>query len=323
VSNSVHDRKCFCHSFAFLLFPTISPRRPFLASLAGVLLGLLPAVAAEPKVETPSPKATTPAHVGSLVIVGGGGLPESIRDRFLQLAGGKKGRLVVIPTASELADRARLARSYDYWHALGLESVKMLHTLDHKEANDPSFIKPLTEATAAWMSGGDQSRLVNAYGGTAVEQELRRLLARGGVIGGTSAGAAVMSAIMITGGTQEARIGKGFGLLPDEVVIDQHFRNRKRQERLLGVLASHPRCLGLGIDEQTAVIVCGHKFTVLGNANVSICLPPSKREKSSLKLLKAGEAGDLLELTRSVMTRLQVPGTNKPLTARTSGATTP
>lgn len=323
MSKSVHDRKRFAHSFAFLLFPTFTPWRPFLASLLGVLLGLLPAMAAEPKGETPSPNAATPAHAGSLVIVGGGGLPDSIRDRFLQLAGGKKGRLVVIPTASELADEARVNRIRSYWQAMGLGSVKMLHTLDHEQANDLSFIKPLTEATAVWMSGGDQSRLANAYRGTAVEKELRRLLAQGGVVGGTSAGAAVMSAIMITGGNQQARLGKGFGLLPDEVVIDQHFRNRKRQDRLLGVLASHPRCLGLGIDEQTAVVVSGHKFTVLGKGNVSICLPPTERDQGSLKLLKADEVGDLLELTRSVMTRLHVPATSKPLTAKTSGATTP
>ena len=124
---------------------------------------------------------------------------------------------------------------------------------------------------------------------------------------------------MITGGNPDARVGQGFGLLPD-VVIDQHFQNRKRQKRLLGVLAHHPNCLGLGIDEQTAVVVCGHTFTVLGNANVSICLPPTKRAEGTLQLLKAGEVGDLLQLTRSVMTRLQVPTPNKPMTSR---ATTP
>jgi cyanophycinase len=160
----------------------------------------------------------------------------------------------------------------------------MLHTRDPKQANDPSFVKPLTEATAAWMSGGDQSRLANAYRGTAVEKELRRLLARGGVIGGTSAGASVMSAVMITGGNPQARVGEGFGLLP-EVVIDQHFQNCKRQKRLLGVLEKHPRCLGLGIDEETAVVVRGHTFTVVGKANVSICLPPSEQDQEPIQVL--------------------------------------
>src|SRR5581483_5879137 len=101
------------------------------------------------------------------------------------------GRLVVIPTASKWFDQTRISRSLNYWKAQGLASVSLLHTLNPKEADDPSFVKPLQEATAAWLGGGDQSRLANAYHGTAVEKELQRLLARGGVIGGTSAGASV------------------------------------------------------------------------------------------------------------------------------------
>lgn len=323
MSTFVRDSKFFAHSFRLLALPIIPARRPFLASLAGVLLGFLPGMAAEPKVEAPPSSAATPAPAGSLVIVGGGILPDSIRDRFVQLAGGKKGRLVVIPTASERADDSRIQQISSYWQTMGFGSVKMLHTLDPKQADDPLFVKPLTEATAAWMSGGDQSRLTRAYRGTAVERELRRLVARGGVVGGTSAGAAVMSAIMITGGKTQAQVGHGFGFLPEDVVIDQHFQNRKRQQRLLGVLADHPRCLGLGIDEQTAVVVSGHTFTVLGNANVSICLPPSERDKENLKLLKSGEVGDLLELTRNVMSRLKTSAPSKPLASKTTAATTP
>src|SRR5206468_722813 len=104
-----------------------------------------------------------------------------------------------------------------------------------------------TEATAVWMGGGDQSRLAAAYRGTAVERELKNVLRRGGVIGGSSAGAAVMSSIMITGGNPEAQVDTGFGLLPG-FVIDQHFHNRNRLARLRGVLAKNPEYLGLGID---------------------------------------------------------------------------
>jgi cyanophycinase len=189
----------------------------------------------------------------------------------------------------------------------------MLHTLDPKEANKPTFVKPLKEATAAWLGGGDQSRLANAYRGTAVERELRQLLARGGVVGGTSAGASVMSSVMITGGNPQVRVGSGFGLLPD-VVIDQHFENRQRQQRLLGVLAQNRNCLGLGIDEQTAVVVRGHTFTVVGNANVLVCMPPSAEEPASVtKVLKPGEGSDLLLLSRSVMSRLTSPSEGKPV----------
>jgi cyanophycinase len=305
--------------FFFTAFTAISARRTLSASLVGIVFGCLPAGAAE-KIEAPPPAAID--ILGSLVIVGGGDLPDVIRDRFLQLAGGKKGRLVFIPTASEVLDQRRISYSYSYWRGQGLASVEMLHTLDPKTANDPSFVKPLTEATAAWLGGGDQSRLAAAYRGTAVERELRRLLARGGVIGGTSAGASVMSAVMITGGNPQARVGHGFGLLPD-VVIDQHFQNRKRQQRLRGVLKSHPQCLGLGIDEATAVVVHGHTFTVLGRANVSICLPPLERDEGDMKLLKSNDVGDLLALTHKVMARLKEATENRPLVTKTSRATTP
>jgi cyanophycinase len=275
---------------------------------------MLPATAlAEPKIDTPSPRQVEKEVAGSLVIVGGGLLPDTIRERFLELAGGKKGRLVVIPTASEFDDQTRIYRSYNYWKAQELASVVMLHTLDPKEANKPTFVKPLKEATAAWLGGGDQSRLANAYRGTAVERELRQLLARGGVVGGTSAGASVMSSVMITGGNPQVRVGSGFGLLPD-VVIDQHFENRQRQQRLLGVLAQNRNCLGLGIDEQTAVVVRGHTFTVVGNANVLVCMPPSAEEPASVtKVLKPGEGSDLLLLSRSVMSRLTSPSEGKPV----------
>jgi cyanophycinase len=300
--------------------PSRFVRRHLAVSLAGLLLGLMPAMAAE-TVESSSPRTPSQEVAGTLVIVGGGNMPDTVRDRFLELAGGRKGRLVVIPTASEVADTTRIYRSFSYWESQGLASVSMLNTRDPKKANDPSFVKPLTEATAAWLGGGDQTRLANAYRGTAVERELRRLLARGGVIGGTSAGASVMSSIMITGGNPQARVGEGFGLLPD-VVIDQHFQNRKRQRRLLGVLEKHPRCLGLGIDEQTAVVVRGHTFTVLGKANVSICLPPTEKEEN-VKVLRSGDAGDLVELSHTVLERLKASSETKAASAKDHRATTP
>jgi cyanophycinase len=304
-----------------VVLPLVSLGPPFLAWFACVLLGLLPASVAEPKIEEMPPHSVTANYAGSLVIVGGGGLPDVIRDRFLKLAGGKKGRLVVIPTASEEADDTRIDRIYSYWERMGFGSVKMLHTRNPKRANDPSFVKPLTEATAAWMSGGDQSRLANAYRGTAVEKELSRLLARGGVIGGTSAGASVMSSIMITDGNPKARVSTGFSLLPD-VVIDQHFQNRKRKDRLLGVLEQHRNCLGMGIDEETAVVVRGHRFTVVGKANVSICRPPSEQDQEPIQVLKSGEGGDLLQLSHRMRTRPNAPAESSPIASETARAST-
>ena len=229
---------------------------------------------------------------GALVIVGGGGLPNVIRDRFLELAGGRKARLVVIPTASMRADRPEALKSFAFWKSQDVASVKLLHTRDPKQANDPEFVKPLAEATGVWLSGGDQSRLVAAYHGTQVEHELQQVLARGGVIGGTSAGAAVMSNLMIQGGNPMARLGQGFGFLTG-MVVDQHFFNRNRLNRLLDVLARNPSYLGLGIDEQTAVVVKGHTLTVLGDAQVRLCLPTPVHQQPRVQVLKAGEQIDL------------------------------
>jgi cyanophycinase len=322
VPHILYIRNRFARSIYRLVFPMARVWQPFAVSLAAVCLTALPALAGgEPKTEA-TVRANNDDIAGALVIVGGGGFPDDIRDRFLQLAGGKKGHLVVIPTASELEVRTKNFFSYDYWKTQGLASVSLLHTLDPKEANEPSFVKPLKSATAVWLDGGDQMRLANAYNGTAVERELRTLLANGGVIGGTSAGASIMSDVMITGGNPPADAGKGFGLLPN-VVIDQHFQNRKRQKRLLRVLASHPKCLGLGIDEETAVVVKGHAFTVLGKANVTVCLPPMEGDKGDMKLLKPGEGGDLHQLSKSVLARFKVPSESKPVAAKTRQATAP
>lgn len=227
---------------------------------------------------------------GSLVIVGGGPLPDSIRDRFRELAGGAAARIVVIPTASEKADVPEQIKNLPRWKVPDVAEVTLLHTRRREEADDPAFAKPLSEATGVWLSGGDQSRLTAAYHGTNVERQLREVLRRGGVIGGTSAGAAVMSNVMITGGIQTAQIGPGFGLLPG-VVFDQHFRNRRREERLLSVLSLFPHCPGIGVDEQTAAIIHGHTLQVLGKARVSVCVSPV-----SIERLRSGEELDLQKL---------------------------
>jgi cyanophycinase len=240
---------------------------------------------------------------GSLVLVGGGGLPATIRDRFLELAHGKAAHLVVIPTASAKADNPEQLKSFGYWKAQNVASVVLLHTRQHKQANDPAFVKPLHEATGVWLSGGDQSKLVEAYRGTLVERELHDVLARGGVIGGTSAGAAVMSSVMITGGNPSAQVDAGFGLLPG-VVVDQHLMRRNRVPRLLGVLTTHPGYFGLGIDEQTAAVVQGRSLTVLGEATVRVCFPACGQQGADVQVLKPGDPpADLVTLSRTAVGR--------------------
>lgn len=265
------------------------------------LLLLAPVSAAEPS-RLPAGPTLGLKSAGALVIVGGGKMPDVVRDRFLQLAGGKNARLVVIPTASASASRPDVSTSYLFWRSQNVSSVEFLHTRDRQLADDPRFAEPLTHATGVWLTGGDQSRLTDAYQNTNVLKELRKVLERGGVIGGTSAGASVMSTMMITGGSKTATLGTGFGLVPG-MVVDQHFANRNRMGRLLGVLAEHPEMLGVGIDEQTAAVVRGETLSVIGNANVWLCQSPTTTLPVSVQRLKTGDQLDLLSLTQTLFAR--------------------
>jgi len=284
-------------------------------------------VASAARAEDPRPSPAGGAD-GVLFIAGGGPLPDAVRRHFVDLAGGKSARLVVIPTASVKADQPNLLETPTFFRALDVKSVEVLHTRDRRVADDPEFVKPLSEATGVWLTGGDQSRLAAAYHGTLVEKELQKVLARGGTVGGTSAGAAIMSSLMIAGGTQEAEIGTGFGLLGG-VVIDMHFANRDRLHRLLGVLARHPECTGVGIDEETALVVRGDTATVEGNGNVRACFcPHGTLTEANVRVLRNGEKLDLGGLLRAAAaslkeaTEIKSADAGKPGTANDHPATT-
>jgi cyanophycinase len=239
---------------------------------------------------------------GKLVICGGGTLPEEITRRFIDLAGGPDARIVVIPTASEAADYPNSSWFLETWHRNGARNVTLLHTRDRRRANDPQFVKPLENATGVWIGGGKQHRLTEAYLGTKVEQLMHALLARGGVVGGTSSGAACMSPVMIVQGRTVADVGKGFGFLPGSV-IDQHFLKRNRQQRLMGVLDDHPGLFGLGIDEGTAVVVEGRRVSVIGASQVAVCFSPSDNRPAKYELLAPGKQADLVALSRAAVAR--------------------
>jgi cyanophycinase len=219
----------------------------------------------------PAVQAEEPARPGSLVIVGGGGMPNGLRGKFMALAGGKAAKLLIVPTASRSADRKEDDEGYlSPWRTYSPASLSLFHTRSHDRANDPAFVRPITEAKAVWFGGGDQTELVVAYRGTAVDREFKALLKRGGVIGGTSAGAAVMSDVMIQGGNPKADVGRGFGFLTN-AVVDQHFLKRNRISRLLGVLSDRPHLIGIGIDEGTAFILQGDRWSVAGRSYVIAC----------------------------------------------------
>lgn len=239
---------------------------------------------------------------GSLVICGGGQLPTSVMQRFLELAGGHDARIVIIPTASLLADGPEIEQKLQFWRQANVAAVDVLHTRSRTVADDPNFGKPLAKATGVWFTGGFQLRLTETYLGTLVEKLVRAVLDRGGVIGGTSAGTAIMSTIMIRRGNPELEVGRGFDFLPG-TVIDQHFLKRNRQERLLHVLESHPGFVGLGIDEGTAVIAQGRRLSVLGESQVVAYLPSSANRPVKQEVLEAGDEVDLVALSRAAVAR--------------------
>ncbi len=267
----------------------------------------LPNIVEDPteEITSPIPLANLEGIKGSLVIVGGGEVPDSVRQRFLQLAGGTAAKIVVIPTASDLAedmlaDQEQADLLLAPWKSLGVADVLAFHTRSAQAANDESFIEPIRQATGVWIESGQQKNIAAAYLGTEVERALYALLQRGGVIGGTSAGAAIQSRVMIAGGSTEPEISTGLDLLPGSIV-DQHFGNRNRKPRLMKAISDHPGLVGFGIDESTALIVQGSQLEVLGGGNVTVMLPTPKSAESSVQEfdLKTGSANDLALLRQA------------------------
>jgi cyanophycinase len=238
---------------------------------------------------------------GALVLVGGGRIPNLAFDRFIELAGGDKARIVVIPTASSLADEADMEPFLAVWKKARV-SAKILHTRSRKEANNPKFAGLLAKATGVWFPGGDQARLAQTYRGTAVEQELRKVLGRGGVIGG----APVVSDLIVGGGPRRATTAKGLGLLPG-LVVDQQVLAKDRLNRLQRVLTQNPGYAGIGVDEGTAVVIQGRIIGVLGESYAVVCQAAGAGRPASVQMLRAGKVADLLAVRRSAFQRTQAP----------------
>jgi cyanophycinase len=212
---------------------------------------------------------------GTLVIVGGAMQDPAIVQRFIELAGGPDAPIVIIPTAGEADDDY-----HQYWSGLkqwrdnGARNLTVLHTRDRKVADSDAFVKPIREARGVFFAGGRQWRLADSYLDTLTHKELAALLNRGGVVGGSSAGASILASFMVRGDTKsnEKMIGDhtvGLGFLKN-AAIDQHLLRRNRQFDMLEVIDKHPTLLGVGIDEDTAIVVDGDQFDVIGRSYVVI-----------------------------------------------------
>ena len=211
---------------------------------------------------------------GSLVIVGGAMRDTAIVKRFIELAGGNEAPIVIIPTAGGDTQYDQYYPGIERWKAAGVKHITVVHTLDRTEANDQAFVAPIQNARGVWFPGGRQWRLVDAYLGTRTEIEVKNVLKRGGVVGGSSAGATIQGSYLVRGDTKTNTImmgdhEEGFGLLKN-VAIDQHLLARNRHFDLIPVIEKFPHLLGIGIDENTAIVVQGDQFNVIGQSLVAI-----------------------------------------------------
>ena len=217
---------------------------------------------------------------GTLIIAGGGELGAEIWERFVDLAGGESAKIVVIPTAAPDEDLPDDWRGLEALRAAGVSDLVLMHTRDPKQAEFESFVRPLREATGVWLPGGRPWRLVDAYLNTRVHGELFALLDRGGVVGGTSAGASIQASFLMRGDPETNRIvysanyPQGFGFL-ERVAVDQHLLARGREDDLWKVLDVHPELLGIGLDEGTALIIHGDRAEVVGESQVLVYDPSS------------------------------------------------
>ncbi|MBS0204827.1 MAG: cyanophycinase [Planctomycetes bacterium] len=232
---------------------------------------------------------------GRLVVVGGGTTLNAVVDRSLEMAGGKAAKVAIIAEANPENGPGSLAQ----WKRTDAAKVSLINPRQPTEA-----VRLIRDSNLIWMPGGLQGVFMNSIQGTGIAEAVRDRYRAGAIVGGTSAGAAVMSKTMIGGRSDldSLRAGStpflmdGLGLWP-EVIVDQHFLQKGRFNRLALAVLDHPKLVGIGIDEETAVIVQGDEFEVLGNGNVTVV---DARKANHEKLVK-GEPAAVRNMTIHVL----------------------
>jgi cyanophycinase len=248
------------------------------------------------------PVADPPApfvEKGTLIIVGGGGTPKGMNQRFVELAGGKEAKIVILPIANPGANNEKVGLA-EIFRKLGAKKVTALSATQRDEVESKEFLDTLREATGVWFGGGRQWRFVDAYEGTKAAPLFHDVLKRGGVIGGSSAGASIQGDYMCRGnplGNLEIAFEgyeRGLGFLTG-VAIDQHFTQRKRHPDMTNLMKLYPQLLGIGIDESTAIVVQGSVAEVVGNGKVHFYNTRRKTEPGAPdhEALGAGSRYDL------------------------------
>jgi len=212
---------------------------------------------------------------GTLMVIGGAA-SDIFYTKFMELVGGADAPIVVIPTAvtSDSLTDEDLERFKKSFTEKGFEQVTVLHTRDREVANSETFVEPIQNAVGVWFSGGRQWRHADSYLDTRTHEAFFELLERGGVISGSSAGATIQGSYLARGDTRMNTImmgdhEEGLGFITN-VAIDQHLFARNRQFDMFEILENRPELLGIGLDEDTGIIVQGDQFTVFGNSYVAI-----------------------------------------------------
>lgn len=251
---------------------------------------------------------------GHLFIIGGGDRPDSLMTQFVELGGGKDAKILIVPYASgDINDTGQYQQQE--FKRLGCTSVEYV-TIAKEDIDSKQSLDKLDGVTAVFFSGGDQNRLTGMLLHTKFLEKIKDIYRNGGVIGGTSAGAAVMSKIMLTGEEKDVperksgdfsfirkgtvQTAEGFGFV-DNAIIDQHFIIRKRENRLISLVLQHPDLKGIGIDESTAIIVNpDHSFKVAGKSQVMVFEPKAsvkvtsdgylKTDSLNIRILTAGDS---------------------------------
>lgn len=257
---------------------------------------LLPMPCSRPIVAEPIP--LDGLH-GTLILVGGGDVPDSVASLLKERLHDYP--IVILAEASE--DPEASAKSAIAWLAEhGIVNAVSINPALPRSERLQATLKALEQCGGVWIAGGQQTLLANAFSESPVEQALQNLLKRRGVVAGTSAGAAIMSKVMIASGEQEPEITLGWDLLPG-AVIDQHFTERHRLARLQNAINAHPSCFGLGIDEATAVIVKERTIRVVGQGSASIVLAQTSHRDENVMRLSSGDRADLVQLRRAARQR--------------------
>jgi len=253
----------------------------FIFLLVGALtLPFLSSLDAQP-VSGHAPGSITTAKIsqgpenGKLLIIGGAA-SDIFYEKFMALVGGADAPIVVIPTAitSDPLSAEDLEEFKKSFLNRGFKNVTVLHTRDREEANDEEFVAPIRKARGVWFSGGRQWRHADSYLNTLTHEAFFELLNRGGVIAGSSAGATIQGSYLARGDTRKNTImmgdhEQGLGFIT-HVAIDQHLFARNRQFDMFEILKNRPELLGIGLDEDTGIVVEGNQFTVFGNSYVAI-----------------------------------------------------